>query len=201
MGIKPTNNKAWFFLMPALLLLGFVAVFLFACYVTYRVLKFLLSPWLIGVRIRRLKKKGIPGAHSVGIGESLRLAGWNSLLLALMLAGGAWLLYAMQSVLLARALDIQLPWISVALAATITAMFVTVPISIQGIGVREGTLLIVLGAMGIDYATVITFSIILMAISLVPSIWGLVSWLRDPFIRIEEEAIEDAILEPSAFVD
>jgi uncharacterized membrane protein YbhN (UPF0104 family) len=184
-----------------LAVIGSVAIFLFACYVTYRFLKFFLSPWLIGVRIKRLKKKGIPGTHSVGISESLRLAGWKSLFLALMLAGGAWLLFAIQGVLLARALNIQLPWISVALAVTITAMFVTVPISIQGIGVREGILLIVFGAMGIDYATVITFSIILMAISLVPSIWGLASWLRDPFIRIEEESIEDAILEPSVFVD
>jgi len=185
----------------ALAVIGSVAIFLFACYVTYRVLKFLFSPWLIGVRIRRLKKKGIPGTHSVGMSESLRVAGWKSLFLALLLAGGAWLLYTTQGVLLAGALGIQLPWLSVALAVTITAMFVTVPISIQGIGVREGVLLIVFGAMGIDYATVITFSIILMAISLVPSVWGLVSWLRDPFIRIEEDAIENSILEPSVFVD
>lgn len=178
-----------------------VGIFILASYTTYRVLKFLFAPWLIRARIRRLEKKGISGRPSVHIGQSLRTAGWESLVLAIAMAGGAWLLYTIQGVLLAQALRIQLSWLSIALTVTLTSMFVSVPISIQGIGVREGVLLLILGAMGIDYEIVITFSVILMAISLTPSIWGLASWLRDPFIKIKEDVIEDAILEPTAFMD
>ncbi|MFW9966395.1 MAG: YbhN family protein [Candidatus Thorarchaeota archaeon] len=185
----------------ALAIIISVGIFILASYTTYRVLKFLFSPWLMKARIRRLKKKGISGRPSVPISHSFRTAGWESLALAIAVAGGAWLLYTIQGVMLAQALGIQLPWLSIALAVTLTAMFVSVPISIQGIGVREGVLLLVLGAMGIDYEIVITFSVILMAISLTPSVWGLASWLRDPFIRIKEDAIENAILEPSVFVD
>ncbi|MFW9889751.1 MAG: YbhN family protein [Candidatus Thorarchaeota archaeon] len=178
-----------------------VGIFILASYTTYRVLKLLFAPWLIRARIRRLEKKGISGRPSVHIGQSLRTAGWESLVLAIAMAGGAWLLYTIQGVLLAQALRIQLSWLSIALTVTLTSMFVSVPISIQGIGVREGVLLLILGAMGIDYEIVITFSVILMAISLTPSIWGLASWLRDPFIKIKEDVIEDAILEPTAFMD
>jgi len=110
-------------------------------------------------------------------------------------------LYTVQGILIAQSLGIQLPWFSIALAITLTAMLVSVPISIQGIGVREGVLLLTLGAMGIEYAVVITFSLFLMTISLIPSTWGLASWLRDPFVKIEQDALESAILEPIVFVD
>ncbi|NHJ12514.1 MAG: UPF0104 family protein [Candidatus Thorarchaeota archaeon] len=185
----------------ALAVAASVAIFLLACYMTYRLLKFIFSPWLMGARIRRLKKKGISGPPAVRISDSLRASGWKPLLLAILLAGGAWSLYAVQGVLLAQALGIQLPWISVILAVTVTAMLTTLPITIQGIGVREGVLLLTFGAMGIDSATVIAFSVILMAISIIPSVWGLASWLRDPFVKMEQDALETAILEPTVFTD
>ncbi len=177
------------------------AIFVSACYVTYRVLKFIFSPWLLRARIRKMKTKGTSESPIVRISDSIRAAGWKPLILAVLLAGGAWLLYAMQGILIAQSLGIPLPWVSIALAVTLTAMLVSVPISIQGIGVREGVLLLIFGAMGIDYALIITFSIVLMAISLVPSTWGLASWLRDPFVKIEQDALESAILEPIVLAD
>ena len=177
------------------------AVLITAFYATYRMIKLILSPWLMKARIRRLKGRGISGGLNAGIGTSIHATGWKSVATAILFAGGAWLLYTFQGFLLADALGIQLSWISVAMAVTVAAMLASLPISIQGVGVREGALILILGTMGIDTATIITFSLILMAVTLTPSLWGLVSWLRDPFIRINPDSLEEAILEPSAIVE
>ncbi|MFX0044524.1 MAG: lysylphosphatidylglycerol synthase transmembrane domain-containing protein [Candidatus Hermodarchaeota archaeon] len=177
------------------------AVLIAAFYATYRMIRLILSPWLLRARIRRLKGRGISGELSAGIGTSLRSTGWKSVAMAILFAGGAWLLYTFQGFLLADALGIQLSWISVAMAVTVAAMLASLPISIQGVGVREGALLLTFGTMGVDAATIITFSLILMAVTLTPSLWGFMSWLRDPFVRINPDSLEEAILEPSAIVE
>jgi uncharacterized protein (TIRG00374 family) len=177
------------------------AILVTAFYATYRIIKFILTPWLMRARIRRMKEKGISGGLSAGIGTSLRATGWKPVTTAILFAGGAWLLYTLQGFLLASALGIELPWILVAMAVTIAAMLASLPISIQGVGVREGALLLTFGTVGIDAASVITFSLILMAVTLTPSLWGLVSWLRDPFVRIDPDSLEEAILEPSTMIE
>ncbi len=187
--------------LVALAVIVIGAVLIAAFYATYRIIKLILSPWLMRARIRRLKGKGISGELSAGIGTSLRSTGWKSVTTAILFAGGAWLLYTFQGFILADALGIQLSWISVAMAVTVAAMLASLPISIQGVGVREGALLLTFGTMGIDAATIITFSLILMAVTLTPSLWGLVSWLRDPFVRIDPDSLEEAILEPSTMVE
>ncbi|MFW9908059.1 MAG: YbhN family protein [Candidatus Thorarchaeota archaeon] len=167
-----------------------------AVYVAYKVVRVTIWPWLSRARIRRIKSTGIQGRFFVSLREALGLIHVRSIALSIFLAAGAWYVYTLQGWVLSYALGMSVDWFIIAMALTLASMFSTIPISIQGIGVREGILLLVLGFFGLDTGRIVVFSIVLTLISLTPSLWGLISWLRDPFVEIKSEAVEESITKP-----
>ncbi len=165
-----------------------------ALYISYKIIRISIWPWLIKARIRRIKITGIRGRFFVNIREALVLIRIRYFAGSIILGGGSWYLYSLQAWILAHALGISADWYIIAMAVTLASIFTTLPISIQGIGVREGVLLLVLGFFGFDIGRIVVYSIILTLISLTPSIWGLISWMRDPFVQIESDALEESIL-------
>ena len=182
-------------IMEALL---FVLCFIGGCYALYRLLRIIVRPWWLRSRLSLLKNDGVVGRFFLNLRESVRTIGLPTIIVAVSLSGFAWFMYTVQSWILAEALHIHITWLEVALSVTLASMLAVIPISIQGIGVREGLLLLVMGGIfGVDPTSVILFSILLTIVSLSPSIWGLVSWMRDPFVKLRPESVEVAIIEPS----
>ncbi|MEM2143159.1 MAG: lysylphosphatidylglycerol synthase domain-containing protein, partial [Candidatus Thorarchaeota archaeon] len=158
------------------------------------------APCLVQTRLRKIQGTGMSGRLFVSAGVILSDVGIRRLAIGIVLSAGAWFTYTLLAWQLGLALGIGLPWNTMAMVATLASMISTVPVSVQGLGVRESVFLLLLGSMGIDYEITIAFSLLLMAMSLVPSVWGLVSWQRDPFVRIGPEKLEEAIVEPIELV-
>lgn len=175
--------------------------FVGGCYAFYRLIRIIVRPWWLRSRLSLLKSDGVVGRFFLNLQESVRAIGLPTIIVAVSLSGLAWFIFTLQSWILAEALHIHVTWLEIALSVTLASMLAVIPISIQGIGVREGILLLLMGGMfGVDPTSVILFSILLTIVSLTPSIWGLISWMRDPFVKLRPESVEVAIIEPSGSI-
>jgi len=175
----------------------FCLLLLIGGFSVYKLVKLILRPWLLQARLRRIQKGGAVGRLVLNIRDSIRLIGISTFVIAALVSGIAWFIYSIQGWLLAHVLLLDISWYHVALAMTLTSMITVLPISIQGLGVREGIFLLIFSTLlGYDATSVVLFSIFLTIISLTPSAFGFVSWMKDPFVRLEPASVEDAITQP-----
>jgi uncharacterized protein (TIRG00374 family) len=84
-----------------------------------------------------------------------------------------WFLGAYQVVILAMAFDVDIPFITFVMIAIIAAIAATLPISVGGLGIREGALIFLLSSFGVqpEAAFVISLSAYLVK-TIVPAIIG-----------------------------
>ncbi len=175
----------------------FGLLFVIGVYGIFKIIMFIIGPWMYQARLRRIQRGGALGRIVFQTRDSIRFIGLPSFFLATLLSGLAWLVYSMQGWLLARVLQLDVTWYHIALALTLTSLITALPISIQGVGIREGVLLFILSTLlGLEASSVVVFAIALTLISLTPAAWGIISWIRDPFVRLEPEHVEDAITQP-----
>jgi len=71
----------------------------------------------------------------------------------------SWLIYYYQIYLFALSVNLDIPFITLAIAVTIATLVVLVPISFLGIGIREATLVVLLQAYTGDISKIILFSL------------------------------------------
>jgi uncharacterized membrane protein YbhN (UPF0104 family) len=76
------------------------------------------------------------------LGGGALLAGW-------LLTGAGFFLFVSSNVLIFRAVDIELNWLDIAAITVSVGALASLPVSIAGIGIREGSLLALLGAWGV----------------------------------------------------
>ncbi len=154
-------------------------------YLVYRVLKATLWPWIVTARLRKLMTSGITGNVLFDIPATIRSIGLKKTGLAIILAASSWFLYTVQGYLLAAAMGLNITWNYLAISLSVSIMLTAIPVSIVGLGIREGTLLFMFGLVGIEAVTTVAFSLTLLVTSLTPSIAGIISWMRDPFLDAE----------------
>jgi hypothetical protein len=94
------------------------------------------------------------------------LAGW----LALSVVYQA--LIAFQLVVLGRAIEVDLPFATAAVALTLVTLVTLIPISIGGFGVREGSYVVLLGGVSIAASDATLISVLSVATLLVASLPG-----------------------------
>jgi hypothetical protein len=70
-------------------------------------------------------------------------------------------------------------------------MLIAIPVTIQGLGLREGALLLMLTRIAVDPVLVVSFSLTLMVFNLTPAIAGLIIWIRNPFVDITDQDVLD----------
>ena len=80
----------------------------------------------------------------------------------------------------------------------LSTLLTAVPITIAGLGIREGVLLFMFGFMlGYNPTLIVSYSLTLMLINLTPTIAGFISWTRNPLIELgRAEMIDDNSVEP-----
>lgn len=92
----------------------------------------------------------------------------------------SWLLYYWQMYLLARALNIQAPFVYLAVSVTVAGLITLIPISISGIGTREIALIVLLSPLGIAQEKIIAFSFLILFAFLLAALFGLICWFLRP---------------------
>jgi len=93
----------------------------------------------------------------------------------------AWLLYYLQVFFLAKSIGLgDVTFIYLAMSVTIAAIITLLPISIYGLGTREASLLFLLSLININPEKTITFSILILFVSLLYGLIGLVCWFKKP---------------------
>ena len=158
----------------------------------YRIMRATLWPKFMQARINRLMKEGIRGRAFFTLPSMLKSIGSTRIVLSLALALLLFVIYVTQAYILAYALGISIEWMYLAFTLGFTTIILVIPVTIQGLGLRESVLLFMLTRIAVDPVLIISFSLILMTINLTPAIAGFIIWLRNPFVDITDQEILDA---------
>jgi uncharacterized protein (TIRG00374 family) len=136
----------------------------------------------------------------VNLGNSVTSIGRRQFVISLVLSGAAWLVYTIQGFILARALDIQVTWLYVVISLGLSTLLTAVPVTIAGLGIREGVFLYMFGLLGYDPTLIVSYSLTLMMINLTPTVAGLISWTRNPLLDLDNGEIIDSLSSNSEIV-
>lgn len=86
-------------------------------------------------------------------------------------------------IILSEGLNLKINWLNLFLVVPLTAMFMILPVSIAGWGVREGIMVIGLGYLGIVPEEALALSILYGLLMLFFAIPGGIIWFLDSFFR------------------
>lgn len=95
----------------------------------------------------------------------------------------SWIFYYLQMYILAKGLNLSIPFLYFAISVTIAGFITLVPISVSGIGTRDAALILLFAPFLIPKEQVIVFSALILLMSLFTALVGLICWLIKP-IRI-----------------
>jgi len=167
--------------MVVLVWLGTAGLLLFPDYAvphTARVATFLLSVGLLlGALITPLLRRLLPedGHHLL---VKLRLmfrsyrTHWRALLEAALLSLVVHLIQAWMHVLMGRALDLNVPYSFAIIVYPLVGTFAAIPISLNGLGLREGGYIFLLAVIGIGNEKGIAFGLLLFLVVALDSLIG-----------------------------
>ncbi len=92
----------------------------------------------------------------------------------------SWLIYYYQMYLFALSVNLDVPFITLAIAVTVAALITLVPISFLGIGTRDVTLVVLLQAYTGDISKIILFSQLILLFNISAAIMGILAWKLKP---------------------
>jgi uncharacterized protein (TIRG00374 family) len=159
-------------------------LWIFVGILAYLVVRKIGGSLLYGERLKRMWEN-IRDAF-VNLGNSISSIGKKQFLISLVLSGAAWFVYTIQGLILAIAFDIEVTWLYVVISLGLSTLLTAIPITVAGLGIREGVLLYMFGLLGYSPTLIVSYSITLMLINLTPSIAGLVSWLSNPPVELDD---------------
>ena len=161
-------------------------------YAFYRILRATLWTRFMQARLNRLMKEGIRGRSFFTLPSMLTSIGGRRFAISIVLASLLFILYIAQAYVLALALGMAIDWIYLTFTLGLTILMTAIPVTIQGLGIREGVLLFMFTRLFIDPILIVSFSLILMVINLTPAIVGFAIWIRNPFVDITNQEILNA---------
>ncbi len=113
-------------------------------------------------------------AHATGFARLVRDMRASTLAAASVYTSASWLINWLAVYLLARSLDMTLSFSYVAAVSAITALLAILPISILGLGTRDGALILLLGYQGVGAAAAISLSLLMLLLLIG---YGFISYL------------------------
>ena len=178
-----------------------VSIWLSGGYIFYRILRATLWARFMKARLRRLMKEGIRGRAFFTLPSMFKAVGGRRIAIGMVLAAALFALNVSQAYLIAIALEMTIEWTYLAVTLGLTMMMMAIPVTIQGLGIRESVLLFMLTRLNIEPALIVSLSLILMAINLTPAIAGFIIWYRNPFVDITDQAVLDEEVVWPPFLD
>lgn len=95
----------------------------------------------------------------------------------------SWLLYYLQMYIIAEGLNLNIPFLYLSFAVTITGLATLLPISVSGIGTRDFVLILMFAPFGIAKESAIIFSALILSMTLLATFIGFLCWLKKPLFR------------------
>ena len=187
--------------MVVLVWLGAGALLLFPHYAvphSARLATFLVALGLLGgTLITPLLRRLLPtDGHQLIV--KLRLAfsayhkHWRALVNAGVLSLAIHLIQAWMHVVMGQALDLNIPFSFALIVYPLVGTFAAIPISLNGLGLREGGYVVLLSVIGIGTEKGIAFGILLFLVVACDSLIGGVLYLFQQGVKPDEAALEDA---------
>lgn len=167
--------------MLVLVWLGAVGLLLFPAYpipTPVRAATLLLAlAILVGVLLILLLRRLLPeDGHQLVVKLRLALRSyrthWRALGVAILLSVGVHLIQAWMHVAMGRALDLDLPFSFCIIVYPLVGTFAAIPISVNGLGLREGGYVFLLAVIGIGTEKAVAFGILLFLIVALDSLIG-----------------------------
>lgn len=174
--------------MAVLVWIGAISLFLFReyrlpstiLYVTYAIAAAL----LLGLLSLPFLSRIIPGKNH-RLAKNLHIAlqryprHWDAILGAMLISVAVHIIQAWMHVLIGRALNFDIPWSYALIIYPLVGTFSALPISLNGIGLREGGYIFLLNRIGVSSAHAIAFGLLWFAVIVIDSlIGGLIFILR-----------------------
>ncbi|MGH7827755.1 MAG: lysylphosphatidylglycerol synthase transmembrane domain-containing protein, partial [Candidatus Binatia bacterium] len=125
---------------------------------------FALGGLLIPTLGRVLPANGHPLVTKAQVALNAFQKTWNAILLAMLLSATIHIMQAAMHVWIGRALHIEVPFSYCFIIYPLVGAFAALPISFNGIGLREGGYLFMLGIIGVDSEKAIAFGLLLFVI-------------------------------------
>ncbi|MFZ5559779.1 MAG: lysylphosphatidylglycerol synthase transmembrane domain-containing protein [Patescibacteria group bacterium] len=88
--------------------------------------------------------------------------------------------YYLQMYILARGMNMDIPFLYLAVSVTIAGLVTLIPVSISGIGTRDAALILLLSPLGILKEQAVVFSALILIMALIATLIGLICWLIKP---------------------
>lgn len=187
--------------MIVLVWLGAAGLLLFPDYAvphSARVATFLLSlGLLLGALITPLVRRVLPtDSHQLIVKVRLAFSAyrkhWRALVTAALFSLAIHLVQAWMHVVMGRALDLNVPFSFALIVYPLVGTFSAIPISLNGIGLREGGYVVLLSVIGIGTERAIAFGILLFLVVACDSLIGGILYLFQQGAKPDEAALEDA---------
>ena len=175
--------------MLVLVWLGALGLLLFPRYAvpqTVRTATFLLALGLLaGALLIPVLNRFLPeGGHHLAVKLRLALRSyrlhWRALLAAALLSLAVHLIQAWMHTVMGRALDLEVPFSFCLIVYPLVGTFAAIPISLNGLGLREGGFIFLLAVIGIGTEQAIAFGILLFLIVVLDSLLGGLLFLLKP---------------------
>jgi len=167
--------------MVVLVWLGALGLLLFPQYavphsirsVTYLLALGLAAAVLLAPLLRRLlPEDGHPLAVKLRLALRSYRSNWSALLAAALLSLVVHLIQAWMHTVIGRALDLDLPFSFCLIVYPLVGTFSAIPVSLNGLGLREGGYIYLLAVIGISHEKAIAFGLLLFLIVAVDSLVG-----------------------------
>ncbi len=147
----------------------------------------LITPWLR----RLLPSDGHPLIVKLRLAFRAYRTHWIALLNATLLSVGLHLIQAWMHVVMGDALGLAIPFSFAVILYPLVGTFAAIPISLNGLGLREGGYAVLLGQIGISREHGIAFGILLLLVVTADSLVGGVIYLFQQNPSPEQAAISD----------
>jgi len=92
----------------------------------------------------------------------------------------SWFFYYLQTYILSKAINIDVPFLYLAITVTTAGLITLIPVSVAGIGTRDAALILLLAPFSIFREQAILFSALILLMSLFAALVGLTCWLYKP---------------------
>lgn len=112
--------------------------------------------------------------------EDLKIYQLREYLFMFLITGIAWLIYYLAIFFLARALNLEIPFLYLSFAVTIAGLVTLLPISVSGIGTRESILIILFSPLAISPEKTFAFAYLILSLTIFTALVGFVCWLIKP---------------------
>ena len=136
--------------------------------------------WRLGSKLLAGGVATALGTRLAGLRKRIFTVGRNLLLPLILLSLAAWAITFLMGYCIAKALGLSIPYLSICGIISLSSIVAILPISISGIGTRDGVIIILFAGIGFPKEAAVAFSLLLLFSILVNAFVGGVLYLLRP---------------------